>query len=71
MSPTFADKFQLQNRLFAELSRMFGLEVPLYDRSLAVNEVTNRAVCDLVAKLHHGFSMSDAQLARTSGERHG
>ena len=71
MTTAFADKFQLQNRLFAELSRMFGVEVPLYDRSLAVNEVTNRAVCDLVAKLHLGFSMSDAQLARTSGERHG
>ncbi|MFM8731587.1 MAG: 2-oxoadipate dioxygenase/decarboxylase family protein [Phycisphaerales bacterium] len=66
-----SDKFELQNRLFSELSRMFGKEVPLYDRALAVNGATNRAVCDLLARLHRGFSISPAQLERTSGERHG
>ena len=71
MATTFADRRQMQNRLFSELSRMFGLEVPLYDRSLAVNAETNKAVCALVALLHRGFCMSPEQLERTSGERHG
>lgn len=67
----FADKVAMQHKLFAELSSMFGREVPLYDKSLLVNNVTNRAACDLLAKLHPGFAMSDAQLAKTSSERHG
>ncbi|MBX3385016.1 MAG: VOC family protein [Phycisphaeraceae bacterium] len=67
----FADKIEMQNRLFAELSGMFGREVPLYDKSLAVNSICNRAVCDLVSRLHRGFAVSDEQLERTSGERHG
>ena len=71
MSNAFVDRRDMQNRLFAELSRMFGKEVPLYDRSLAVNEETNKAVCELVSKLHRGFHMTPEQLARTSGERHG
>lgn len=66
-----ADKVEMQNRLFSELSRMFGREVPLYDKSLLVNHVCNRAVCDLLAQMHTGFSVSDAQLDKTSGERHG
>ncbi len=61
----------MQNRLFAELSRMFGKEVPLYDKALEVNAVTNRAVSDLLARLHKGFSITDEQLNKTSGERHG
>lgn len=68
---TFASKIEMQHRLFAELSRMFALEVPMYDRSLAVNNATNSAVCMLLGKLYPGFSISDAQLERTSGERHG
>ena len=71
MPTAFADRREMQNRLFAELSRMFGREVPLYDRSLAVNAETNRATCELVAKLHRGFHVSPEQLERTSGERHG
>jgi len=71
MKHAMTDKFELQNRLFSELSRMFGREVPLYDRALAVNAATNRAVCDLLARLHRGFSMSADRLERTSGERHG
>jgi uncharacterized glyoxalase superfamily metalloenzyme YdcJ len=71
MKHAISDKFELQNRLFSELSRMFGREVPLYDRALAVNAATNRAVCDLLSRLHRGFSMSADQLERTSGERHG
>lgn len=71
MSTAFADKLDMQNRLFAELSRMFGREVPLYDKALAVNAVCNRAVCDLLARLHPGLSISDELLDRTSGERHG
>lgn len=71
MSTSFADKIQMQNRLFAELSRMFGQEVPLYDKSLLVNRETNKAVCALLSKLHVGFSLSEEQLDKTSGERHG
>ena len=68
---TYADRIDLQNRLFAELSAMFGREVPLYDKSLLVNQVTNRAVCDLLAKMFSGFEVTDAQLEKTSSERHG
>ena len=71
MSATFADPIQMQNRLFAELSRMFGQEVPLYDKSLVVNRACNRAVGTLLGQLHVGFSLSDEQLDQTSGERHG
>lgn len=71
MTASFADKIDMQNRLFAALSAMFGKEVPLYDKSLLVNEICNRTACDLLAKLHPGFSMSTEQLAKTSSERHG
>jgi uncharacterized glyoxalase superfamily metalloenzyme YdcJ len=71
MSTSFADKVQMQNRLFAELSRMFGQEVPLYDKSLLVNRECNKAVGALLGQLHLGFSLSDEQLDKTSGERHG
>lgn len=67
----FADQVQMQNRLFAELSRMFGQEVPLYDKSLLVNRECNKTVCALLGQLHVGFSLSDEQLDKTSGERHG
>ena len=71
MSTQFADRIEMQNRLFAELSSMFGKEVPLYDRSLLVNRECNTAVCALVGQLHRGFAVSDAQLDKTSSERHG
>ena len=71
MSPHFVDRIVLQNRLFAELSRMFGIEVPLYDRALLVNRATNEAVCEVLCKLHRGFHITAQQLERTSGERHG
>ncbi|MCX5688369.1 MAG: DUF1338 family protein [Planctomycetota bacterium] len=71
MKSSIADKILMQHRLFSELSRMFGLEVPLYDKSLLVNQICNRTVCDLLAILHHGFTITDGQLERTSGERHG
>src|SRR5699024_3874830 len=67
----FADRVKMQHRLFAELSAMFGKEVPMYDKALAVNRVCNRTVCELLGKLHPGFAVSDAELERTSGERHG
>lgn len=70
-SPNLADKIDMQNRLFAELSRMFGVEVPLYDKSLLVNKVCNTAVCDLLSQMFAGFSISSEQLDKTSGERHG
>jgi uncharacterized glyoxalase superfamily metalloenzyme YdcJ len=66
-----ANKVEMQNRLFAELSAMFGKEVPLYDRALQVNTITNTAVCDLLSQMYPGFSISAEQLERTSGERHG
>ena len=71
MPEAFADRIEMQNRLFAELSAMFGREVPLYDRSLLVNRACNAAVCSLVGRLHRGFEIGEAQLDRTSGERHG
>lgn len=70
-SGRLADRIEMQNLLFAELSRMFGEEVPLYDKSLLVNRVCNRVVCDMLAELHIGFSIGDDQLERTSAERHG
>jgi uncharacterized glyoxalase superfamily metalloenzyme YdcJ len=67
----FADRIEMQHRLFAELSRMFGAEVPLYDKSLEVNRACNLAVCELLTRLFPGFSITEAELERTSGERHG
>ena len=69
--PPLADTIEMQNRLFAELSAMFGQEVPLYDKALAVNAACNRAVCDLLAVRHPGFAVRDEEIERTSGERHG
>jgi len=66
-----ADKREMQNRLFAELSAMFGREVPLYDKSLLVNRETNKTVCALLGQIHRGFNLTDAQLDKSSGERHG
>jgi uncharacterized glyoxalase superfamily metalloenzyme YdcJ len=71
MPGPFADRVEMQNRLFAELSALFAREVPMYDRSLLVNRACNRTVCELVGRLHAGFAMTEAQLDRTSGERHG
>jgi len=67
----FVDPIEMQHRLFAELSRMFGAEVPLYDKSLLVNEACNRATCSMLGHLHRGFTITDEQLARDSAERHG
>jgi len=67
----FADKTRMQHRLFAELSAMFGREVPLYDKSLLVNRVANEAVCALLAEKHGGFALTAEQLEKASGERHG
>lgn len=67
----FADKIKMQHRLFAELSTMFGREVPLYDKSLLVNKVCNQTVVALLSKLHDGFTLTDDQLEKASGERHG
>ncbi len=71
MSAPFANQVEMQNRLFAELSRMFGQEVPLYDKSLLVNRETNKTVCALLAQLHRGFQISEVELDQTSSERHG
>ena len=71
MPGPFADRVEMQNRLFAELSALFAREVPMYDRSLLVNRACNRTVCELVGRLHAGFAITEAQLDRTSGERHG
>ncbi|MCC5875768.1 MAG: VOC family protein, partial [Candidatus Sumerlaeia bacterium] len=70
-SQPLADKIRMQHRLFAELSTMFGREVPLYDKSLLVNKVVNQAVCELLAIKHRGFNLTEEQLDKTSGERHG
>lgn len=67
----FADKIAMQHKLFAELSAMFGNEVPLYDKSLLVNKVCNESVCTLLSQRHQGFSITEDQLEKASGERHG
>lgn len=67
----FADKLALQHKLFSELSRMFAEEVPMYDKSLLCNHVCNRVVCDLLGRIHLGFAISDEQLDKAGGERHG
>ncbi|MEO0586414.1 MAG: hypothetical protein AAF078_02130 [Planctomycetota bacterium] len=41
-SRTYVDRVALQNRLLAELSAIFGGEVPLHDKPLAVNRVATR-----------------------------
>ncbi|MFO0860461.1 MAG: DUF1338 family protein [Phycisphaerales bacterium] len=61
----------MQHRLFSELSDMFGKEVPLYDRALVANRVCNTAVCTLLGRMYPGFSITQEQIERTSGERHG
>ncbi len=71
MTAPFADKIAMQNTLFSELSLMFSNEVPLYDKSLLANKVCNQTVCSLLSKIHVGFSISEEQLDKTSGERHG
>ena len=71
MNAGFADKIKMQHTLFAELSNMFGKEVPLYDKSLLVNKECNKTVVELLAKLYPGFELSEQQLDKTSGERHG
>lgn len=71
MVAPLADKVQMQHRLFAELSAMFGREVPLYDKALLVNKACNTSVCAFLGLIHPGFVISDAQLDKTSGERHG
>ncbi|TAK92687.1 MAG: DUF1338 family protein, partial [Verrucomicrobia bacterium] len=71
MKESFASPTEMQNLLFAELSRMFGQEVPLYDKSLLVNQACNQTVCALLGKKYSGFSLSSEQLDKTSGERHG
>ncbi|MBL8890985.1 MAG: VOC family protein [Planctomycetaceae bacterium] len=70
-SNRLVDRVVLQNQLFAKLSEMFADEVPLYDKSLVVNQICNRAICDLLARLFPGFRMDDADIVATSGERHG
>lgn len=67
----FADPLTMQRRLFSQLSAMFGRETPLYDKSLLVNQACNRSVCALLLQAHRGFSITDEQLEKTSGERHG
>lgn len=67
----FADPRQMQDRLFAELSRSFAEEVPLYGGSLRVNLACNLAACDLLGQVYRGFSMNEADIERASGERHG
>jgi uncharacterized glyoxalase superfamily metalloenzyme YdcJ len=61
----------MQHRLFAELSRMFGREVPLYDKSLLVNRVVNDALVALLGRRWRGFAIGAEQLEKASGERHG
>jgi uncharacterized glyoxalase superfamily metalloenzyme YdcJ len=71
MKTSFANKTEMQNELFAELSRMFGSEVPLYDKSLLINKLCNQTAVALFSTKFPGFALSDAELDRSSSERHG
>ena len=71
MTTSFADPLEMQHVLFAELSRMFGKEVPLYDKSLAVNFRCNQAIVHLLSSGFSGFAVGDKELLATSRERHG
>lgn len=70
-APFHADPIQMQHRLFAELSRMFAREVPLYEKSLLVNREVNAALADLLALRWPGLALTPAQLDQAGGERHG
>lgn len=70
-SVEFADKIQMQHRLFSELSALLGREVPLYEQSLLVNRICNTAVCTLLSRLYGGFAIATDQLDKACGERHG
>ena len=67
----FVDKRVMQHELFSKLSDMFGREVPMYDRALLINATCNRSACDLLAQMYEGLSVSDEEIEKTSGERHG
>ena len=71
MDSTFACPRDLQKNLFDGLSAMFGREVPLYDKSLAVNQHCNKAVCDVLSQLFVGFTRTESELFLTGRERHG
>jgi len=71
MGGTFSNRSELQNRLFAELSQMFGVEVPLYAKSLLVNQCCNETIGALLAARFPDFTLTAAQQAQMSGERHG
>jgi uncharacterized glyoxalase superfamily metalloenzyme YdcJ len=71
MTNRFANPLDMQHSLFEELSRMFGEEVPLYDKSLAVNIRCNRSLADMLESVFEGFSVSGDELLSTSRERHG
>ena len=71
MGGTFSNRSEMQKRLFAELSQMFGLEVPLYAKSLLVNRCCNETICALLAARFPDFKLTAAQQEQMSGERHG
>ena len=71
MGRPFSNRSEMQNRLFAELSQMFGVEVPLYAKSLLVNRCCNKTICTLLAARFADFKLTAAQQEQTSGERHG
>ena len=71
MDPKFACPRDLQNSLFDGLSAMFGREVPLYDKSLVVNQHCNQAVCEVLSQVFVGFTRTESQLVLTGRERHG
>lgn len=71
MSDTFVSSDVLQQDLFDRLSSMFGREVPLYAKSLAVNHACNKVVVNLLTQKFHGFNRNEEQLLRTGRERHG
>ena len=71
MDSKFACPRDLQNSLFDGLSAMFGREVPLYDKSLAVNQRCNQAVFEVLSQIFIGFTRTESELLLTGRERHG
>lgn len=60
-------KNTLRKRLFKELSDMYALEVPLYDKLLETIRYTNK----LAAEQNPNFDLSENEIEELSSERHG
>lgn len=67
MKNIFIDQALLRKHVYAELSKMYGSDVPLYDKLLETNREINRKV----AQEHPERGIDEKQLDQISSERHG